>query len=87
MIYESFPWKEYLLKISKSLKSRQIQKRWTSRTSFLFEKEIFTSKSSPQIIPQSEINFETSCEVFAGKIIEISSGNSESNFTFFCVNL
>jgi len=43
MIYESFPWKEYLLKISKSLKSRQIQKRWTSRTSFLFEKEIFTS--------------------------------------------
>jgi len=43
MIYESFPWKEELLKISKSLKSRQIQKRWTSRTSFLFEKEIFTS--------------------------------------------
>lgn len=43
MIYESFPWKEELLKISHSLEVRLNQKRWIIRTSFLFEKEIFTS--------------------------------------------
>lgn len=43
MIYESFPWKEELLKITHLLENRLNQKRWTTRTSFLFEKEIFTS--------------------------------------------
>jgi len=43
MISESYPWKKELLKISKSLKKRFVQKRWTIKSSFLFEKEIFIS--------------------------------------------
>lgn len=43
MIYESFPWKEELLKIKKSLEHREVQKRWNNRSYFLFEKEIFIS--------------------------------------------
>jgi len=43
MVRESHPWKEELLKISSSIKSRLSQKRWAQRSSFLFEKEIFVS--------------------------------------------
>lgn len=43
MINESYHWKIELLKISSSLKKRLSQKRWTIKSSFLFEKEIFVS--------------------------------------------
>jgi hypothetical protein len=43
MVGESYPWKEELLKIATSLKYRLTQKRWSQRSSFLFEKEIFIS--------------------------------------------
>lgn len=43
MIYESYPWKDDLLKISKKLSKRLVQKRWSNRSDYCFEKEIFIS--------------------------------------------
>jgi hypothetical protein len=41
MIWESSDWKEDLLKTALKLSKRTHQKRWTERSFFLFEKEIF----------------------------------------------
>jgi hypothetical protein len=41
MIWESRDWKEYLLKTALNLSKRIHQKRWTERSFFLFEREIF----------------------------------------------
>lgn len=41
MIWESHDWKENLLKTALKLSKRIYQKRWTERSFFLFEREIF----------------------------------------------
>lgn len=41
MIFESAPWKEEILRIADKLERRYNQKRWSERSFFLLEKEIF----------------------------------------------
>jgi hypothetical protein len=41
MIYESEPWREELVRIASRLEKRYTQKRWSERSFYLLEKEIF----------------------------------------------
>ena len=41
MIFESEPWREDLLRIASRLEKRYTQKRWSERSFYLLEKEIF----------------------------------------------
>ena len=41
MIWESYPWKEELLRIAERLAKKQNQRRWTERTDANLEKDVF----------------------------------------------
>ena len=43
MIYESYPYKDELLKIAKRLRKRKTQKRWPEESFIIMEKDVFFS--------------------------------------------
>ncbi|HEY3307230.1 MAG TPA: hypothetical protein VGJ93_02130 [Desulfuromonadaceae bacterium] len=53
MIFESAPWKEELLKIADRLERRYNQKRWSERSLFLLEREVFVGFFSVRKLMES----------------------------------